>query len=263
MTELGGRVAVVTGAAGGIGLALVESFVADGASVVMADIDEARLAGQAERLRAAGADVLDVATDVGDAASVDALAHRSAERFGQVDVLCNNAGTIAFGNVWDLDLSEWERVLKVNLLSVVHGIRSFVPLMRAGADDGHIVNTASMAAFMQIGVVAPYVTTKHAVVGLSIALAEDLAQAGSGITVSVVCPGMVATGFGLPGGEVPDDTDLPGGVVSAAQAAASIRAGMDAGRFYVFTHEDSKEVVEDRFARALGGFDVDGGVTTR
>jgi NAD(P)-dependent dehydrogenase (short-subunit alcohol dehydrogenase family) len=250
------RVVVVTGAAAGIGLALVESFIADGASVVMADIDTKLLRAEAARLRDAGAEVLDLPVDVGDPAAVDQLAQSAADRFGKVDVLCNNAGTIAFGPSWELDLADWDRVLRVNLLSVVHGIRSFVPLMRAGGDDGHIVNISSMAAFMQLGGVAPYIATKHAVVGLSIALAEDLVEAGSGIRVSVACPGTVATAFAHPGAEIPSEDDLPPGVVSARAAAGSIRAGIAAGRFYVFTHDDSVDTVNDRYERALRGFEA-------
>jgi short-subunit dehydrogenase len=128
-------------------------------------------------------------------------------------------------------------------------------MMRAGGDDGHIVNVASMAAFMQLGGVAPYVATKHAVVGLSIALAEDLQQAGSRIAVSVVCPGMVATGFGRPGSELPPDEELLPGVLSTGAAAEAIRKGMAARRFYVFTNEDSVDIVRDRYRRALAGFD--------
>jgi NAD(P)-dependent dehydrogenase (short-subunit alcohol dehydrogenase family) len=256
MSDDDGRVAVVTGAAAGIGLALVESFVADGARVVMADLDETRLHAEAARLRGSGAEVLDIAIDVGDAAAVDELAERSADRFGRVDVLCNNAGTIAFGSAWELDLTDWDRVLRVNLLSVVHGIRSFVPVMRASGDNGHIVNIASMAAFLQIGGASPYIATKHAVVGLSIALAEDLKQAGSGIHVSVVCPGVVATTFFTqPGAEIPPESELPTGVVSARAAAASIRAGMAGRRFYVFTNDDSADTVNDRYRRALEGLD--------
>jgi NAD(P)-dependent dehydrogenase (short-subunit alcohol dehydrogenase family) len=246
---------VVTGAASGIGLALIESFVADGAGVVMADIDGPRLGLEADRLRGAGADVLDVIVDVGDQAAVDELARQAADRFGRVDVLCNNAGSIAFGPAWELDVEEWERVVRVNLLSVVHGIRSFVPLMRSGADDGHIVNTSSTAAFMQLGRVSPYIATKHAIVGLSIALAEDLQQAGSGIVVSVVCPGMVATRFGRPDAELPDEAGLPAGTLSPRAAAAAIREGMAAKRFYIFTHDDSIDDVRDRYARTLAGFD--------
>jgi NAD(P)-dependent dehydrogenase (short-subunit alcohol dehydrogenase family) len=171
-------------------------------------------------------------------------------------MLCNNAGTIAFGPAWELALADWERVLRVNLLSVVNGIRSFVPIMRRGGDDGRIVNTASMAAFMQLGGVAPYVATKHAVVGLSIALAEDLRQGGSGISVSVVCPGVVATRFGQPDAEIPDDDDLPAGTISADVAAARILRAAADRQFYVYTHDESIEIVRDRFDRCLAGFDV-------
>ena len=249
MSDMDGRVAVVTGAAAGIGLALAEGFLAAGARVVMADIDGDRLGREASRLRLAGAELLEARVDVGDPQAVDDLARRTVERFGRVDVLCNNAGTIAFGPVWELDLAEWYRVVRVNLLSVVHGVRSFVPVMRANGDDGYIVNIASMAAFMQLGGVSPYVATKHAVVGLSIALAEDLEQAGSSISVSVVCPGMVATAFGVPGAEIPADEDLPEGIISAADAATRIRAAMFRRQFYVFTNDDSVDVVDDRFKR--------------
>jgi len=254
-SDVDGWVAVVTGAAAGIGLALAESYVADGARIVMADFDAPRLHSEAARLRASGAEVLDISVDLGDAAAVDELAQRSVDHFGRIDVLCNNVGTIAFGPTWEIDLADWDRVLRVNLLSVVNGIRSFVPVMRAGGDDGHVVNTASMAAFMQLGGASPYVATKHAVVGLSIALAEDLEQAGSGIHVSVVCPGIVATAFAQPDAEIPPEDDLPAGVVSARAAAASIRAGMAARRFYVFTHEDSVDIVNDRYRRVLQVFD--------
>jgi NAD(P)-dependent dehydrogenase (short-subunit alcohol dehydrogenase family) len=250
------EVAVVTGAASGIGLALVEGLVGDGASVVMADIDESRLGSEAARLRAQGADVLDVVVDVAEPVSLDDLAQRTFDRFGRVDMLFNNAGTIAFGVVWELELANWDRVLRVNLLSVVHGIRSFVPIMRASGDDGRIVNMASMAAFMQLGGVSPYVATKHAVVGISIALAEDLRQAGSSISVSVVCPGMVATRFGRPDAKIPDDADLPAGSVSAAAAAARILVAAADRHFYIYTHDDSIEVVRDRFDRSLAGFEV-------
>jgi NAD(P)-dependent dehydrogenase (short-subunit alcohol dehydrogenase family) len=247
-------VAVVTGAASGIGRALVDSFVIDGAAVAMADVDADRLGEEADHLRGGGATVLDMAVDVGDAGSVEELARRTAERFGRVDVLCNNAGTITFGPVWEIDLAEWDRVLRVNLLSVVHAARSFVPLLRESGDDGAIVNVASMAAFMQFGGVAPYIASKHGLVGLSIALAEDLRTSGSGITVSVACPDMVATRFGNPEAVLPAEADLPAGILSPAQAAAAIRAGMAAGRFYIYTHAASEATVRDRFRRALDGY---------
>lgn len=253
--ELEGRVAVVTGAASGIGLALVEQLTSQGASAVMADIDGGRLDAEADRLSSSGADVRHRVVDVADAPAVDALARYTVSEFGRVDVVCNNAGTIAFGPVWEIDLSDWNRVLNVNLLSVVHGIRAFVPSLRASGDDGYIVNTASMAAFMQLGFVAPYVATKHAVVGLSIALAEDLQQSGSGISVSVACPGMVATRFGNPEGEAPPDDEIPEGSIAASAAAERIVAAALARKFYVFTNPDSMDEVRDRHRRTLSDFE--------
>jgi NAD(P)-dependent dehydrogenase (short-subunit alcohol dehydrogenase family) len=217
----------------------------------MVDVDERRLRIEAERLRQGGATIVDAHVDVGDSAAMEELAAEVAMRFGRLDVLCNNAGTLAYGTAWEIDLAEWERVVRVNLLAAVHGVRSFLPLMRSSGDDGQILNTASMAAFMQLGGVAPYIATKHAVVGLSIALAEDLAAAGSGIQVSVACPGVVATALTQPDGVIPPEDELPAGTLSAAAAAAAIRAGMGARRFYVFTHEDSIEMVQDRCARAI------------
>jgi NAD(P)-dependent dehydrogenase (short-subunit alcohol dehydrogenase family) len=218
---------------------------------VVVDVDGEGLGVEAERLRQGGAAIIEAPVDVGDPVAMDELAAEVSVRLGRLDVLCNNAGTLTYGAVWDIDLVEWERVLRVNLLSVVHGVRSFVPIMRSSGDDGQILNTASMAAFMQFGGVAPYSATKHAVVGLSISLAEDLAAAGSSIQVSVACPGVVATALTQPDGVIPPEDELPAGTLSARAAAAAIRTGMDERRFYVFTHEDSIETVRDRCGRAI------------
>ncbi len=256
MDDLSDRVAVVTGAASGIGRALAERFAAEGARVVVADIDGARLAEEAGRLRERGHQVLDVVTDVGSAAAVDHLAQRTVDHFGRVDVLCNNAGTIAFGSAWELEQADWDRVIETNLMSVVHGIRSFVPAMRSSGDDGHIVNTASMAAFLDLGIVSPYATTKHAVVGLSLVLARDLELAESGIGVSVLCPGFVATRFVLPDSDLAPDDEVPDGFVSAGAVADAVRRAMAERRFWVFTDaEDSRQQVEARYAHILAGFD--------
>jgi NAD(P)-dependent dehydrogenase (short-subunit alcohol dehydrogenase family) len=257
MEDLSGRVAVVTGAASGIGRALAERFAAEGALVVVADIDEPRLTAEAGRLRERGHKVLDVVTDVSSAAAVDHLAERTVDHFGRVDVLCNNAGTIAFGPAWELEQAEWERVVGINLMSVVHGIRSFVPAMRSSGDDGHIVNTASMAAFLDLGVVSPYATTKHAVVGLSLVLARDLELAESGIGVSVLCPGMVATPFVLPDADLSPDDEVPEGFVSAGAVADAVRRAIADRRFWVFTDDDdSRHQVEARFTQILAAFDT-------
>ena len=182
-----GRVAVVTGAASGIGLALTEAFLGAGTQVVMADFDGQRLAEQSERLRDGGAGPIDVVTDVSSWGDVEALAGRAVDAFGTVDVLVNNAGTIAFGVAWEIPLEDWERVIGVNLRSMIYGARAFVPHMRASGDDGVIINLASMAAFTTHGSIAPYVTTKHGVVGLSEALSADLHAVRTGGAMMPIC----------------------------------------------------------------------------
>jgi len=247
-----GRVVVVTGAASGIGLALVDAFAGLGAQVVMADVDERRLGDESRRLRERGATVVDVVTDVSSRRDVDALADRTLSAFGRADVLVNNAGTIAFGPAWEIEPDDWERVIGVNLRSVVYATRAFVPRMRDNGDDGVIVNVASMAAFTTYASVAPYLTTKHAVVGFSEALAADLAGVGSGISVSLVCPGMVATRFGQPDAVMGPEDDLPSGVLPARVVADIVlRDAIEARHPYVFTHGDSVLDVRQRFQRVL------------
>ena len=249
-----GQVAVVTGAASGIGLALVEEMLSDGAAVVMADLDGQRLHVEADRLKDLGTAVIPVTTDVGSSDDVFALAQTTIKEFGRVDILCNIAGTLAMGPAWAISLDEWERVIRVNLFSVVHGIRAFVPLLRAHGDRGYIVNTASTAAFQTIESISPYTASKHAVVGLSEVLLADLQAAGSGIGVSVLCPGMVATRFAQPDAEVPDESELPAGVISAREVAGEVCRAMLEHRFYVFTHDDTEAVLLDRQQRLLSNF---------
>src|SRR3974390_1527006 len=148
--DLGERVAVVTGAASGIGLAIVEAFVDHGMRVVMADVDEDRLGAEADRLLSNEADVLPAPTDVRDPASVDALGRMVLQRFGTLHVAVNNAGVVGGGNSWEIPLEEWHRVLDVDLWGVIHGVRTFVPLILASGEEGHVVNVASMAAVLTL-----------------------------------------------------------------------------------------------------------------
>ena len=187
------RVAVVTGAASGIGLALAGRLAAEGMKVVMADIEAAPLAGAAEGLRRQGAAVLATRVDVSSPDDVERLARETYEAFGAAHVLCNNAGVAVIGAVHEHTLADWQWVVNVNLWGVIHGVRAFLPRMLAGGDEGHIVNTASMAGLTTAPFMSVYDVTKHGVVALSEAMYKEAQVTGSPIGVSVVCPGLIDT----------------------------------------------------------------------
>jgi NAD(P)-dependent dehydrogenase (short-subunit alcohol dehydrogenase family) len=193
MKEFKDKVAVITGAASGIGRALAERGAHEGMKVVLADVDGDALTATAAALQATGAPVLAVVTDVSKAQAVDALAQRTLAAFGAVHLLCNNAGVWAGVSAWDSALADWEWVLGVNLWGVIHGLHTFVPLMLAQGTEGHIVNTASMAGLLTGRGPAVYRVSKHAVVALSEMLCHQLAQQEAKVKVSVLCPGGVDT----------------------------------------------------------------------
>jgi NAD(P)-dependent dehydrogenase (short-subunit alcohol dehydrogenase family) len=251
MDSLQDRVVVVTGGASGIGLAMAELFASEGAKVALADVAADALAVAADRLAAAGAEVLAVPTDVGRASDVDELAARVLERFGAVHVVCNNAGTVVTGPAWAIPLGDWQRIVDVNLWGVVHGVRTFVPLLLANEAPGYVVNTASMAGVTTLPTLGAYAATKHAVVAFSEVLFYDLQAIGAPIGVSVFCPGLVATHLGQ------DDKLAPlapmAGAMPAEQAARGVREAMAEERFYVFTHEGSERDVRARMEGILEG----------
>jgi NAD(P)-dependent dehydrogenase (short-subunit alcohol dehydrogenase family) len=193
MKDFKNKVAVITGSASGIGLGIAERCVQEGMRVVLADVEEAALRQTEKDLRAAGGTVLAVRTDVSKYADVQALAKQTLDVFGAVHLLCNNAGVGAGLNVWDSTQADWEWVIGVNLMGVIHGVRAFVPIMLAQDADSHIVNTASLAGLLNYHPAAPYQVTKFAVVGLSENLYFSLAQQKSRVKVSVLCPGWVNT----------------------------------------------------------------------
>jgi len=193
MQRLEGRVAVVTGAASGIGLALAERFAAEGMKVVMADVEAAALETAAAAVRARAPAVLAVRVDVARAEDVERLAGETYAAFGAAHVLCNNAGVAVLGGVHEHSLADWQWVLGVNLWGVIHGVRAFVPRMLAGGEEGHIVNTASMAGLTTAPFMSVYDVTKHGVVALSESMYKEFAATGVSLGVSVVCPGLINT----------------------------------------------------------------------
>ena len=193
MQHLEGRVAVVTGAASGIGLALARRLARAGMKLALADIDGDALEAAARPLRAAGSEVATRVTDVSDASAVEALRDLTLDTFGGVHVVCNNAGVGGgAGPLWTLTQKDWDYTLGPNLHGVIHGIRLFAPIL-VGQDEGHIVNTASMAGLVALGNMGPYNVTKYGVVALSETLFEDLRNANSDVGVSVLCPAFVRT----------------------------------------------------------------------
>jgi NAD(P)-dependent dehydrogenase (short-subunit alcohol dehydrogenase family) len=196
MKELSRKVAVVTGAAGGIGLAIAERFVDEGMRVVLADIEAGRLEPAVESLRARGGDVAARVCDVADARAVEALADTAYDTFGAVHVLVNNAGVLSGGLSWETPIEDWDWVLGVNLYGIIHGLRSFVPRMQAQDSEGHIVNVASMAGVTTTPMTSVYSVSKHAALALSECLHKELSMTQSKLKASVLCPEMVNTAIG-------------------------------------------------------------------
>jgi len=196
MDELTGKVAVVTGAASGIGLALATRFAAEGMKVVLADVEPAPLTAAESALRAKGAAVLAVRTDVMKEDDVKRLADAAFDTWGRVHVLCNNAGvtgSMGAGEFWDIAAQDWNWVLGVNFFGVLYGIRHFVPRMLAAGEPGHIVNTASAAGLTTGLAAAAYMVSKHGVVALSELLYKNLKTRAARLSASVLCPGWVNT----------------------------------------------------------------------
>jgi NAD(P)-dependent dehydrogenase (short-subunit alcohol dehydrogenase family) len=192
MNRLDGRVAVVTGASTGIGRGMARSFAKAGMRVVLASQNADRLGVAVDELRAEGAEVVGVPTDVSDEAAVRALAAAALDTFGGVHVLVNNAGVWAPGYAWEISRADWEWVIGVNLWGPIHAIRVFVPLLLE-QPEAHVVNVSSAGGLMAATVHGPYCTAKHGLVGLSKALRADLTLKGANVGVTLVCPGAVST----------------------------------------------------------------------
>lgn len=265
-----GRVAVVTGAASGIGLALSRRFAAEDMRVVLADIDEDALDKAVAGLRESGATAIGIPTDVSDAAAVQRLADCAVAEYGAVHVVCNNAGVAVAGPFAELSLERWRWTLEVNLWGVIHGVRVFLPLLLA-QDDGHIVNTASSAGLNGSAFMGPYCTTKFAVVGLSESLWHELAQLGSHVAVSVLCPGYVRTRiadsersrpdyveppqpWSRPPTGRPSGRDMVAAGIDPDTVADAVWSAILGRRFYVLPHERAAvSATARRLAWMLGG----------
>ncbi len=194
MQDFEGKVAVITGGANGLGLAMARRFGAAGMKVVIGDIETGALADAEASLEAAGIEAIGRRTDVAESGDLEALADAAYERFGAVHVVANNAGVGGSpGAMWELSEADWRWVVDVDLWSVIHGIRAFVPRMIAGGEEGHIVNTASVAGLISGAVGGPYTVAKFGVVALSEQLYFELGRAEHPIGVSVLCPGFVNT----------------------------------------------------------------------
>ena len=193
MDRFEGRVAVVTGAASGIGRGLARRAAREGMRVVLADVEAPALDEAVAELATLGAEAIGVRTDVSREPDVRALADAAYERFGAVHLLCNNAGVFQAGVVWERTQADWDWVLGVNLWGILHGIRAFVPRLLEQGDDAHIVNTASMAGLISVAYSGPYVVSKFAAAALTECLAHDLRAQGSSIGVSCLVPGLVDT----------------------------------------------------------------------
>jgi NAD(P)-dependent dehydrogenase (short-subunit alcohol dehydrogenase family) len=264
MEELEERVAVVTGAASGIGEGLARTFAAEGMRLALADIDGAALDALAGELRDAGSEVVAVATDVTRREDVERLADHAFAELGAVHVLCNNAGVCQGGPIHEMTDTDWEWLLSVNFHGMRHGCSVFVPRLLAQGQPAHVVNTASVGGFLSGGELGMYSTTKYAVVAYSEALAWDLGAHGIG--VSILCPSFTRTRLGDAArnrpaalGTAPARLDA---IVDGMQTGMDplevgrhVVRGIRENALYVFTDPDTKPFVEDRFARVLAAMD--------
>ena len=272
MKEFRGRVAVVTGAASGIGRALADRCVQEGMKVVLADVDQSALSQTEKSLKNSGANVLSVRTDVSNPEDLESLAQRTLDAFGAVHLLFNNAGVDARTTLWEATLADWQWVIGVNLWGVIHGVRIFVPIMLRQGDDCHVVNTSSIAGLISGPGIGVYKVTKHGVVSLSETLACELAAVNAKIKVSVLCPAGVNTKIMEAERNRPRELDNAAPYETAHPATIQIRETLrqlvEAGlapsevagkvfeairneKFYILTHPDWKPLVQKRMEDIL------------
>ena len=258
------QIAMVSGAASGLGLALARALAARGDAVMLADVDEPALADVLAELRhLPGARIAARRCDVSRSADVVALRDATLDEFGAVHLVFNNAGVAPMGAAWESGEADWERALGVNLWGVIHGVRAFVPVL-IEQDAGRIINTASVAGLVSPRGMAAYSATKHAVVALTETLRHDLAARGSKVRCSVVCPAYFPSAIGdgpAPEHETPEQQRMramlraavAAGRLSADEVAARVLAGIAADNFYILTHPRILGAVRQRMEDILDG----------
>jgi len=274
MKDFKGKTAFVTGAASGIGLGMARTFLDLGMNVMMADVEEAALAKAAHSLSNHGDRVAHITADVSLGEAVSEAAARAIERFGKVHVLCNNAGVSRAGRVEEIALADWEWVIGVNLYGMIHGVRAFVPHMRAHGEPSHIVSTSSMSGLTPKALAGPYGATKFAMVGLSHVLRDELA--GSNIGVSVLCPGWTRTNMPDNGRNRParfggaydfrrdpllaarnkDYVDNSAKGLDPIDLAALVVRAIEENEFYIMTEPGRRASVAARYDEIMRAFDA-------
>ncbi|HSO97132.1 MAG TPA: SDR family NAD(P)-dependent oxidoreductase [Acidimicrobiia bacterium] len=269
MDAFSGRVAVVTGAASGIGRGLARHAAREGMRVVLADVETPALEAAVGEVRDLGADAVGIRTDVSREDDVQALADQAFDRFGAVDLLCNNAGVFQAGVVWQRTQADWDWVMGVNVWGILHGIRAFVPRLLEQGTDAHIVNTASMAGLITVAYSGPYVVSKFAAAALTECLAHDLRAQGSPIGVSCLVPGLVDTRIADSTRNRPDeppsevtapDHHFVAGVLKEQtstggrhpdEVAAIVFDAVRAGQFWIPTTDGFEPLIRDRYDALL------------
>ncbi len=251
-----GQVAVVTGGTSGIGFALADALAGRGVNVMIADIREDAIPIAVDALSGRPGRVAGVYADVSVEADVDAVADETVERFGRVDLVCNNAGVVGEQSpVWEQRPETWRWMIDVKLMGVVHGVRTFAPLMIAQG-SGHFLNTASAGGLMPLPTLAPYNATMHAVVGLTETLNIELRFVSELLGATVLCPGLVDTALGsnsyalVPPGAAaaPADQDsrMPDGAIEPSIVAEAAIAAIEAGRVHAVVGPHTDVVVRQR-----------------
>lgn len=265
MQDLGGKTAFITGGASGIGLAMAHAFGGAGMRIMLADIEEAPLQAAVAELQARQFQAASVVCDVAERASVENAADETVRAFGKVHVVCNNAGVGAGGKIGEVTPADWDWIFSVNVMGVIYGMETFLPLVRSHGEGGCFVNSASMAGMISPAGREPYSATKFAVVALSEGWAVQLAP--EGINVAILCPGFVKTRFGRsartrqakyggPAQFPPAGSRQVIPAIEPERVGERVLEAVRADERYVFTHPDMRGLVQDRFAKIMRGFDA-------